>query len=159
MTKTKRKRKSCKYGRKSNGYCKKSNVSMKISKLVREGYPQKQAVAIALSMKNKLGPRGGYKRKNRKRKITQNSKRKKRKSKTKRKKSKTKRKKRTRKNRKTSKRKKKNRRKRRKRFMMEGVENNRFDWAEEMDRQDIIDEQIKEREIQNIIRNNINTTT
>ena len=39
-------------------------VSIKISKLIKEGYPQKQAVAIALSMKQskRLGPRGGYKR-------------------------------------------------------------------------------------------------
>ena len=37
---------------------------MKIKKLMKEGYPHKQAVAIALSMEksNKLGPRGGYKK-------------------------------------------------------------------------------------------------
>ena len=36
-------------------------VSNKIRKLRKEGYPQKQAVAIALSLadKGKLGPRGG----------------------------------------------------------------------------------------------------
>ena len=55
--------KKCKYGKKKDGYCKKSRVSMKISKLVDEGYPQKQAVAIALSMdsKNQIGPKGEYK--------------------------------------------------------------------------------------------------
>lgn len=39
-------------------------VSKKISYLVREGKPQKQAVAIALSMKraHRLTPSGGYKR-------------------------------------------------------------------------------------------------
>ena len=39
-------------------------VSQKIRKLMREGYNQKQAVAIALNMarKHKLGPRGGYKK-------------------------------------------------------------------------------------------------
>lgn len=38
--------------------------SKKIGKLVREGVPQKQAVATALSMKRagRLGPDGGYKR-------------------------------------------------------------------------------------------------
>ena len=42
----------------------KSPVSKKISKLVREGVPHRQAVAMALSMKNsgRLGPRGGYRR-------------------------------------------------------------------------------------------------
>ena len=42
----------------------KSPVSHKISKLVREGVPHRQAVAIALSMdaQNRLGPLGGYKR-------------------------------------------------------------------------------------------------
>ena len=41
---------------------KKSPVSWKISKLIKEGKSQKQAVAIALSMQNqgRLGPRGGY---------------------------------------------------------------------------------------------------
>ena len=41
---------------------KKSPESYKIEKLMKEGYPQKQAVAIALQMKKegKLGPRGGY---------------------------------------------------------------------------------------------------
>ena len=39
----------------------KSPVSYKIEKLMKEGYPQKQAVAIALSLKKegRLGPRGG----------------------------------------------------------------------------------------------------
>ena len=39
-----------------------SPVSYKISKLVREGVPHKQAVAMALSMHDagRLGPRGGY---------------------------------------------------------------------------------------------------
>ena len=39
-------------------------VSQKISKLVREGKPQKQAVAMALNMKRegRLGSRGGYQR-------------------------------------------------------------------------------------------------
>ena len=43
---------------------KKDPVSIKISKLIKEGYPHKQAVAIALSMRNNksLGPAGGYKR-------------------------------------------------------------------------------------------------
>ena len=61
-------RKNCKYGMKKDGYCKKSPVSMKIKKLIKEGYPRKQAIAIALSMKsrNRLGPRGGYKRSSRK---------------------------------------------------------------------------------------------
>jgi len=40
-------------------------VSAKISKLVREGYTRKRAVATALQMERsgRLGPRGGYKRK------------------------------------------------------------------------------------------------
>lgn len=44
---------------------KKSPESYKIEKLIKEGYPQKQAVAIALQMKKegRLGPRGGYIRK------------------------------------------------------------------------------------------------
>ena len=39
-------------------------VSSKVSKLIKEGYPQKQAVAIALSMERsgRLSPMGGYKR-------------------------------------------------------------------------------------------------
>lgn len=39
-------------------------ASLKIKKLIREGYPQKRAVAAALKMasQGKLGPRGGYKR-------------------------------------------------------------------------------------------------
>jgi hypothetical protein len=43
---------------------KKSPVGHKIKKLKKKGTPQKQAVAIALSMKRKkkLGPRGGYKK-------------------------------------------------------------------------------------------------
>ena len=43
---------------------KKSPVSLKISKLMKEGYPRKQAVAIALSMKEqgRLTKTGGYKR-------------------------------------------------------------------------------------------------
>tara|TARA_Y100001937_G_scaffold11738_4_gene14629 strand:- start:1268 stop:1411 length:144 start_codon:yes stop_codon:yes gene_type:complete len=41
----------------------KKALSMKIAKLVREGKPKDQAVAIAYSMKEKgkLGPKGGYK--------------------------------------------------------------------------------------------------
>ena len=47
-----------------------SDVSMKIRKLLKEGYPRKQAIAIALTMKNNgtLGPRGGYNRSKRRRK-------------------------------------------------------------------------------------------
>ena len=39
-------------------------VNRKISKLVDEGYPMYQAVAIALNMEEnkKLGPKGGYRR-------------------------------------------------------------------------------------------------
>lgn len=39
-------------------------VSAKVSKLMHEGKPQKQAVATALSMQRagRLGPRGGYKK-------------------------------------------------------------------------------------------------
>jgi hypothetical protein len=50
------------------GRAKRSVVSKKISKLSHEGYPQKQAVAIALSMKRegRLTKSGGYKRKRRK---------------------------------------------------------------------------------------------
>jgi len=60
----KRSKSRCKYGRKKDGYCKKSPVSLKIKKLIMKGYPAKQAIAIALSMKDKkrLGPRGGYKK-------------------------------------------------------------------------------------------------
>jgi|TARA_R100000149_G_C5850759_1_gene119538 hypothetical protein len=45
-------------------YGKKTAVDRKIKKLKKEGKPNKQAVAIALSMKRdkKLGPRGGYKK-------------------------------------------------------------------------------------------------
>jgi len=59
----KRSRKTKKSGKKP-----KSDVSYKISKLMKEGYPQKQAVAIALKMKEqgRLGPRGGYKSKKKK---------------------------------------------------------------------------------------------
>ena len=41
---------------------KKSPVSSKIRKLIQEGKPHKQAVAIALKMnaEGRLGPRGGY---------------------------------------------------------------------------------------------------
>lgn len=43
---------------------KKSPVSKKVSKLMHEGKPQKQAVATALSMKraHRLTPSGGYRR-------------------------------------------------------------------------------------------------
>ena len=43
---------------------KKSPVGLKISKLMKEGYPHKQAVAIALSMKDqgRLTKTGGYRR-------------------------------------------------------------------------------------------------
>ncbi|HEX7128340.1 MAG TPA: hypothetical protein VF406_21515 [Thermodesulfobacteriota bacterium] len=39
-------------------------ISNKVKRLVHEGKPQKQAVAIAYSMARagKLGPRGGYRR-------------------------------------------------------------------------------------------------
>ena len=42
----------------------KSPVSRKISKLIKEGVPPKQAVAMALQMKaaKALGPKGGYRR-------------------------------------------------------------------------------------------------
>ena len=65
----KNKRKSPKKSKKKS-----SDVGMKIKKLMKEGYPHKQAVAIALSMKksNKLGPRGGYK-KSKKRKSPKKS--------------------------------------------------------------------------------------
>jgi hypothetical protein len=48
---------------------KKSRESLKISKLVREGVPQKQAVAESLSMSRagRLTPSGGYRRAGRKR--------------------------------------------------------------------------------------------
>jgi len=48
---------------------KRSPVSKKISKLMDEGYPHKQAVAIALSMQDKhqIGPKGGYVKKRRSR--------------------------------------------------------------------------------------------
>lgn len=49
---------------------KKTPVGYKISELMSEGYPQKQAVAIALTMQNNgsLGPKGEYKRKKKKKK-------------------------------------------------------------------------------------------
>ena len=42
----------------------KSAVGYKIKKLMKEGYPHKQAIAIALKMRDsgELGPRGGYKK-------------------------------------------------------------------------------------------------
>jgi len=42
----------------------KTGVDYKITKLMKEGYSRKQAVAIALNMKKsgKLGPKGGYKK-------------------------------------------------------------------------------------------------
>jgi hypothetical protein len=48
---------------------KRSAQSEKISKLVREGYPQRQAVAISYSMKRagRLTPGGGYRRVHKKR--------------------------------------------------------------------------------------------
>ena len=48
--------------RKTNKTTSSRAVSIKIKKLKSEGYPHKQAVAIALSMRDsgKLGPRGGY---------------------------------------------------------------------------------------------------
>jgi hypothetical protein len=65
--KSKSKRKSPK---KSKSKRKSNNVGIQIGKLMKKGYPHKQAVAIALSMKksNKLGPRGGYKKSKSKRK-------------------------------------------------------------------------------------------
>jgi len=49
----------------ASGSKRSSRMSSKVSKLVREGYPRKQAVAIALQMERsgRLGPHGGYKRK------------------------------------------------------------------------------------------------
>jgi len=43
----------------------KKRASKKISKLMREGKPKKQAVAAGINMakKGKVGPRGGYKKK------------------------------------------------------------------------------------------------
>ena len=43
-------------------------ISKKISKLVGEGYPMYQAVAIAMNMKRKkkLGPQGGYRKSSKK---------------------------------------------------------------------------------------------
>ena len=63
----------------------KSPVSRKISKLVREGYPHKQAVAIALNMQSKgrLGHKGGYRRKSRKKSRRKSKKTSRRKSKKK----------------------------------------------------------------------------
>lgn len=42
----------------------KTGVDYKIAKLMKAGYPRKQAIAIALNMKKsgKLGPKGGYKK-------------------------------------------------------------------------------------------------
>ena len=42
----------------------KTGVDYKITKLMKEGYSKKQAIAIALNMKKsgKLGPKGGYKK-------------------------------------------------------------------------------------------------
>ena len=39
-------------------------INKKVKKLMDEGKPQKQAIAIALSMERegKLGPKGGYKK-------------------------------------------------------------------------------------------------
>ena len=56
-----------------------SDVSMKIRKLLKEGYPRKQAIAIALTMKNNgtLGPRGGYNRSKRRKSKRRKSKRRK----------------------------------------------------------------------------------
>ncbi len=47
------------------GRARKQAVSKKISKLVHEGKPQRQAVAIALSMQreHRLTKEGGYRRK------------------------------------------------------------------------------------------------
>lgn len=46
------------------GKAARSRVSAKVSHLVEEGHPQKQAVAMAMSMEreHRLGPGGGYKR-------------------------------------------------------------------------------------------------
>ena len=61
---------------------KKSPVSLKISKLRKEGYPQKQAVAIALSMKDqgRLTKTGGYRRSRRNRRSRSRRKSRRRKS-------------------------------------------------------------------------------
>ena len=55
---------ACKKKKKCRRRRRKSRVGHKISKLVREGYPHKQAIAIALSMDQagRLGPLGGYRR-------------------------------------------------------------------------------------------------
>lgn len=60
----------------------KSPVSLKISKLMKEGYPQKQAVAIALSMKDqgRLTKTGGYRRSRRNRRSRSRRKSRRRKS-------------------------------------------------------------------------------
>ena len=49
----------------ASGSKRSKKVSSKVSKLVNEGYPHEQAVAIALQMERsgRLGPHGGYKRK------------------------------------------------------------------------------------------------
>ena len=59
---SKRPKKSSKRPKKSSKRPKKSPVGYKISKLKKEGYGHRQAVAIALSMRDRgeLGPRGGY---------------------------------------------------------------------------------------------------
>jgi len=46
-------------------------VNKKISRLVDEGYPMYQAVAMALTMEDnkKLGARGGYRRVNKTKKV------------------------------------------------------------------------------------------
>ena len=43
---------------------KRSPVGIQIGKLMKKGYPHKQAVAIALNMeaRGRLGPKGGYKK-------------------------------------------------------------------------------------------------
>lgn len=49
---------------KATGRAQRGRISAKISKLHREGEPQKKAVAMALHMAEarRLGPRGGYRR-------------------------------------------------------------------------------------------------
>ena len=85
---------------------KSKKINYKVKKLIKEGYPRKQAVAIAYSYYNKncLGKRGGIKtkcrRKSRKRKTKRRTKRKSRKSKRRTKKKSRKSKRRTKKKRK-----------------------------------------------------------